>query len=129
MRDLARFWVGFRGGRPGKSPLPGSCGTGHARSQSSCRQMRLEAGNARRSDDGVMAGPGRKVESIANRQLNGLAGGRKAEPDRTPLDHDDLVVGVVVGAIPLTGSVPPCVWVEALPAKAGRQVVRHDALS
>ena len=69
--------------------------------------MRLQAGHAERADDGVVGRTGRQLEPIADHQADGLATIRQPEVDAARGDDDDLVVGVLVGRIPVAGAVGP----------------------
>ena len=96
-----------------------------ARGERAARQMRLQAGHAVGPDMGIVRGVRRQLQAVARRQFDGTVG--QAERDR-PIDHDDdLVVGVVVAAIPITGTVRPGARVEALvgQARAHRRRLAH----
>ncbi len=89
--------------------------------------MGFEAGDAVRTDDGVVVGPGRQLEPVARPEVDRLAA-REAEDDRAPLDGDDLVVGVAVDRIAVAGAVRPGRGDEALGLEADADVGGSHAL-
>src|SRR6187397_73478 len=76
-------------------------------------EVGLEAGYAMTANDGVMGGASRQLQAVARLKLERLAGRREAEPDRAALDHDDLVVAVLVGCVAIARTVRPRPWVQA----------------
>ena len=68
-------------------------------------EVRLEALDAARADDRVVDRACRQIQAIARDELDGLLAVGQSESDRTALDGDDLVVGVLVGRIPNVRSV------------------------
>jgi len=91
--------------------------------------MHLEARDTGRSDDRVMARPGRKLQAVTLGQFDELAGRWKPEADGASLDDDDLVVRVLVSSVPFARPVRPGTRVKARPAQTCRQVIGHEALA
>src|SRR6185436_16827605 len=68
------------------------------------------------------------LEAIAGRELDRLSGVDQSEPDRSPLDDDDLVVVVVVRPVPIARAVRPRAWRQALGSQPlGGLLSRHAA--
>lgn len=84
--------------------------------------MRLEARHATGTDDRVVTGPGRELEPIAGDEIDRLTTVRQPEPDRAPIDDDDLVVRVVVRAVAVARSVRPGARIKTLAAESLRAV-------
>src|SRR6185295_6369432 len=79
---------------PGPTGSPGPGGMTGGREQRPLGQMRFEAGHATGPDDRVVRGPGHELEAVALREFHPT--GVEAETDAAGLDHDHLVVAVVV---------------------------------
>ena len=71
------------------------------------RQVRLQAGDAGRPDDRVVARPGRQLEPVAGRELDVSPRPGQPERDRAARDDDDLVVAVLVRRVPVARPVRP----------------------
>jgi len=89
--------------------------------------VRLEAGDAVRSHQGIVPGAGGKLQAIAGGELD-RGVGREPEPDRATHDHDHLVVPVFVCRVALARSVRPPGRLEPLVPKPASEIVGrgHD---
>jgi hypothetical protein len=67
--------------------------------------MGFKADNPLLTHDGIVHHTGRKVESIARLQINGITFLRQPKCDRTADNVDYFVITVVVGAVYIAGSV------------------------
>ncbi len=88
----------------------------------SVREVRLQAGDALGSDDGVVGRPGKELEPVAFDHVDGALA--QPEPDAAPADDDDLVVRMVVRCVSITRAVRPRAGNEAFLDEARPEGVR-----
>jgi len=90
--------------------------------------MGLEARDTQTTDDGIVARVGGQVEAVPDAQLDGPIKIGQAETDRSALDHEHLVVRMVVGAVAVMRTVRPRSGIQSLGAEAGGRVRRSARL-
>ena len=104
--------------RPGSGPR--SPGPGRAvpdAGERAGREVRLLAGHPGGPTTRIVRRPCRQLQPVARGELDGGGRRREPEPDRSALDDDDLVVGMVVGRVAIARSVRPARRVEPVGAQ------------